>query len=43
MKNGSNIERRENRRKWGSLAHTYISFEKERYKIVPNILSLFVD
>ena len=43
MKNGSNIESRKNRKKYKSLTHTYIGFDKWRYKIVSNILSLSVN
>jgi len=43
MKNKSNIESRENRRNCKSLIPIYISIEKEKYKIVPNILSLSVN
>ena len=36
----SNIESRKNRRKCRFLTHTYISFEKWRYEMVSNILSV---
>jgi len=39
MKNRSNIESRKNRRKYRYLTYT---FEEQRYKIIPNILSLSV-
>ena len=43
MNNRSNIKSRKNREKYGFLTHIYIGFEKQKYKIVPNILSLSIN
>ena len=43
MKKESNIKSWKNRRKYRFLSHTYIGFDKQKYEMVPYVLSLSIN